>query len=484
MADVAQTGKKVAYKDIREYLALLESKGLLHRIKKEVDLKWEIGAISARSLARGGPALLFENVKGYPGLPLVANLICTTEQVALAFGTEPREDSIHRAVVDGMNNRIASVEVSSEQAPCQEVVVEGDDVDIFAIPTPWWHELDGGQYLGTTAGCVTRDPITGILNMGTYRVMIKDKNTLTMAGGIRRGRDPSAGLGGGDHIMVNEKDGMPTPIAVVMGMDPLLTLASGSPVRLGAGRLEGSMEYEAAGGWRGAPTELVKCKTSDLLIPAWAEFVVEGEALPRQRAPEGPHGESTGFYGEQANAFVIKIKAITHRKNPVTYGLICQRVEDYPRQLLRSASMQYRLIAKTGMANIKAVYFPEVGRFGMLIVAADITRADEPRRIMEAIWNTEPWRWIVIVDEDCDVRDWNEVMWRVVSAAQPERDCVMGRVLSAQKPEGEKDFVPPNRGIGIDATMRFKPEKFPAVNKVSKRLMDEIAGKWREYGLS
>lgn len=483
MANVTQSGRKVAHKDMREYLDLLESKGLLKRIKEEVDLKWEIGAITARSLERGGPALMFENIKGYAGFPLVSNLISTTEQLALAFGTEPDEEQIHKRVVDGMDNRIASVEVPSDEAPCKEVVINGDDIDIFVIPTPWWHELDGGQYLGTTAGCVTRDPITGILNMGSYRTMIKDKGTLSMAGGVRV-RESSSGPGGGDHILDNEKQGKPTPIAIVMGMDPLLTLSSGSPVRPSAGGMEGSMEYEAAGGWRGAPTELVKCETSDLLVPARAEFVIEGEVLPNERTTEGPHGESTGFYGENHNAFVIKIKTITHRKNPVTYGLICQRVEDYPRQLLRSGSMQSRLIDRTGMTNIKEVYFPEVGRHGMLIVAAAIEDKDEPRRIMEAIWDTEAWRWLIIVDDDCNVRDWDEVMWRVVSVVQPERDTIMGRVFPPQeRSRGEVDFDPPGRGIGIDATMRFKPEEFPPVNKVHKELMDRVAGNWAKYGL-
>ena len=115
------------------------------------------------------------------------------------------------------------------------------------------------------------------------------------------------------------------------------------------------MEYEVAGGWRGAPTELVKCKTSDLLVPARSELVVEGEVLANERMPEGPHGESTGFYGENRKAFVIRIKAITHRSNPVTYGLICQRVEDYPRQLLRSGSMQHRLVDQSGKLGLGLV---------------------------------------------------------------------------------------------------------------------------------
>ncbi len=478
---MASSKAGVQYKDLREYLKLLESAGLLHRIKAEVDLHDEIGAITARSLERGGPALFFENIKGYPGKPLVSNIISSTKQLAITFNTEADEEMIHQRVVDGMNQRIASVVGST--GPCKEVIVKGDDIDIYMIPTPHWHEYDGGQYLGTTAGIVTRDPVTGFLNMGSYRAMIKDKQTLSMAGGLR-GRDSNTGPGGGDHILDYEKEGYAAPIAIVMGMDPLLTLASGSPVRPSADGVEGSMEYEAAAGWRGAPTEVVRCETSDLLVPAHAEMIIEGEVIPHARTEEGPHGESTGFYGENKSAFVIKIKCITHRRNPITYGLICQRVEDYPRQLLRSGSIQARVIQKSQMTNIKEVYFPEVGRHGMLIVSAEIRDKEDPKRIMEAIWDTEAWRWVIVVDEDCNVRDWEEVMWRVVSAVEPEKDVIMGKVFPPTRRSGaEVDFDPPSRGMGIDATMKFKETKFPPVNKVRVELMDKAAARWKEFGL-
>ena len=332
--------QRVPYTDMRDFIRLLDEKGLVHHVTAEVDPVLEIGAITARSLERQGPAIIFDNVKGYPDKPMVVNLLSTIEQVALAFGTEPDEAKIQERVVGGMDHRLPSVQVDS--GPCKEVIVSGDDIDLDFIPTPLWHEHDGGQYLATTAGVVTRDPVTGILNIGLYRAMIKDKQTLSLSGGIR-GRESSTGPGGGDHILSNEAEGRPTPIAIVMGTDPLVTLSAGSPVRPNSGELEGSMEYEAAGGWRGEATKLVKCETSDLLVPADAEVVVEGEVLPYERTEEGPHGESTGFYGQNKAAFVIKVKAITHRKDPLTYGLICQRVEDYPRQLLRSGSMQSRL---------------------------------------------------------------------------------------------------------------------------------------------
>src|SRR5437870_10000486 len=464
------------YEDMRSYMAALEERGLLKHVTVEVDLKHEIGAIAARSLEQEGPALVFENIKGYSGMPLVVNLVSNNQQLGVAFGTEPDEAKIYEKLVFGMRNRIPSR--IRQTGPVKEEVHKGDEVDLFKFPTPWWHEHDGGQYIATTAGLITRDPDTGNLNMGSYRCMIKDKTTLSWAGGLRGRNNPS----GGDHILMNEEQGKPTPIAIVLGMDPYLSLATGSPVPPDE---EGQTEYEAAGAWRGAATELVKCETNDLLVPANAEIVLEGEAIPNARTEEGPHGESTGFYGENKQAFVIKINCVTHRRNPVSYGLICQLIEDYPRQLFRSGSFLTRLVKATGMDNIREAYFPEVGRMGMMIVSAAIRDKDDPKRIMDAVWALDRWRWVIVVDDDCDVRNWNDVMWRVVSAADPDR----GRVIEGKQHEAresrtdEADYDPPRRGMGIDATMRFKDTKFPRVNKVSRELMNRVAARWPELGL-
>ena len=185
--------ERVPYTDMRDFIRLLDEKGLVHHVTAEVDPVFELGAITARSLERQGPAIIFDNVKGYPDKPMVVNLLSTIEQVALAYGTESDEAKIHERVVDGMNHRLPSVEVDS--GPCKDVIVSGDAVDLDFIPTPVWHEHDGGQYLATTAGVVTRDPITGILNIGLYRAMIKDKQTLSLSGGVR-GRESSTGPGG------------------------------------------------------------------------------------------------------------------------------------------------------------------------------------------------------------------------------------------------------------------------------------------------
>lgn len=464
------------YEDMRSYLDALEVAGLLKHITAEVDLEHELGAIAARSLEQGGPALVFDNVKGYAGKPLVVNLVSNNKQLGVAFGVEPDEAKIYEKLVFGMRNRIPSR--IRQTGPVKEEVYHGDEVDLYKFPTPWWHEHDGGQYIATTAGLVTRDPDTGNLNVGSYRAMIKDRNTVSWAGGTRGPNSNS----GGDHILTNEARGKRTPVAIVLGMDPYLSLATGSPVPPDE---EGQTEYEAAGAWRGKATELVKCETNDLLVPADAEIVLEGEAIPNERTEEGPHGESTGFYGENKQAFVIKINCVTHRHDPVSYGLICQLIEDYPRQLFRSGSFLTRLTKATGMDNIREAYFPEVGRMGMMIVSAAIRDKDDPKRIMDAVWELDRWRWVIVVDEDCDVRNWNDVMWRVVSAADPDR----GEVISGKQHElresrtDEADYDPPRRGMGIDATMRFKDTKFPPVNKVSRDLMSRVAARWNELGL-
>jgi 4-hydroxy-3-polyprenylbenzoate decarboxylase len=167
--------------------------------------------------------------------------------------------------------------------------------------------------------------------------------------------------------------------------------------------------------------------------------------------------------------------------------LICLRVEDYPRQLLRSGSIQARVIQKTGLTNIREVFFPEVGRMGMLIVSATIRDADDPKRIMDGIWNDtgEPWRWIIVVDEDCNVRDWDEVMWRVCAASDPAKHVIAGKKHQLPKRKTvDVDFDPPANGIGIDASFKFKGVDYPPVNKVSAGIMSKVASRWKELGLS
>ena len=494
MSENSNLGKQaIKYRDLRGYLQLLESSGLLKRIKTEVDLKHEIGAICVRSLKMRGPGLLFENIKGYENMPLASNILSTTEQLAVAFGTETDEQRLYEIIQAGKADPVAPQVV--EGGPCQEEVHLGDEVDVYEFPTPWWHELDGGQYIGTTAGVITQDPETGHINMGMYRVMIKDKNTLALniRGPHEVGEDPNKrGYGSHTQILKYESQGKSAPVALAIGMDPLLEYVAAQSVNSAGVR---HAEYGVAGAWRGSPTELVKCRTNDLLVPAWSEIVLEGEAQLNERTNEGPHGESQGFYGWNNQAFVMKVRCITHRKNPISYGLICRPHEDYPKFMLSAG-----LRARIKEPSIKEVYVPEVGGGGMglmAIVSATVRSQEDVDRVIEAIHSVKresyiarkP-RWLIIVDDDCDVRDWEDVMWRVAMGVMPDLNIKIGPRTDDIFHEPLADiFDNKSSSVVVDATFRSKQGKvkgregFPSVNKISRELMSKIQARWKEYGL-
>ena len=483
---------RVPYDDLRGYMQLLEEHGMLKRITAEVDSSnGELGAICYRDLVKDGPGLLFENIKGYEGMPLAANIMYREDQLALALNGDANWESLRDIIQEGMNERMPAKEVPT--GPVKDVVILGEDVDVDMFPTPLWHEEDGGRYIGTTAGFVTKDPKTGIHNVGQYRSMIIDKNTTTVEimGDWDVGATPPQGSnygGTGDrngatHILENEAQGLSTPCAIVLGMDPLLTLSAGTAIPADE---RGLAEYDAAGAWAGRPVDLVKCETSDLLVPANAEIVLEGEVVPGERVNDGPHGESTGFYNQHPSTFKVRITAITHRKNPISFGLTCGRIEDYPRPLMRSNTLLKVLIEKSGMTNLKEVFFPDAGRSGFLIIRAKITSPEQPKQIIDAAYEHMRYRWVIVVDEDCDVRDWNDVLWRIVSSVIPDRDMFRGREYKFATPHpGSVEFVPPTYGMGFDATFGFKEYEHPrpGVAQPSMGMMQHVAGRWRELGL-
>jgi 4-hydroxy-3-polyprenylbenzoate decarboxylase len=304
--------------------------------------------------------------------------------------------------------------------------------------------------------------------------MIIDRNTLTMTPGANRAK----------HIGAWHARNEPAPIVLALGMDPLLTLASGTTVPADQ---HGYMEFEAAGAWRGYPTELVKAETCDLLVPAHAEYVVEGEIDPVVRISEGPHGESTGFYGGHGQAYQIRVTCVTHRKQPISYGLICRAFEDYPRWLFRSSSFLYELKEKTGLDSVKEVYFPDfVGwGWGFGIVRAKVGTPAEAKRIIEAAWELQPQRWMIVVDEDCDVLDMNEVLWRIICCVEPERDVYKGPITPFDLADGTQlDKPVVTQPMGFDATFRSKGLQFAPMNKPSPELRARVDSRWRELGLS
>ena len=303
----------MGFLDMRQWMAQLEQHGELRRIKAEVDWDREIGAITRRMLEKKGPALLFENIKGYASgrcTKLFASSLGSRSRLALALGF-PR-DATNRELVQYVmqKNRETIAPVMVDTGPVKDVIVRGKDIDQTEFPVPKWHYLEGGRYIHTFTSIVTKDPDTGVMNVGLYRGMIGQKDTspfLLIKGGQHWGA----------HFVKWAARGQPMPVACVIGWDPIMSFLSGSPLPSGV------CEYDVMGGYRGEPAQLVRCETVDLAVPASAEIVIEGTISddPSTYEQEGPFGEFTGYVSDLPTPRPsMKISCITHRRDPIFYG--------------------------------------------------------------------------------------------------------------------------------------------------------------------
>lgn len=276
------------FRDLREFMDLLEKKELLVRIKTEVDPEWEINGICRKLQDDNGPAVLFEKVKAYPFCPLLANLFSRLDMHLLAL--ETTEEKLYDTWLKGIEEPINPKMVSS--GPCKDNVVTDDKVDITKFPVPLWHKHDGGRYIFTLALINTKDPDTRRVNAGIYRGMILTKNTTTLyIAPFQHGYI--------DYLKYKAKN-EPMPVAAVIGYDPVLEI-----VGTGKYNYEDS-EYAIAGGYRGEPVEMVKCESIDMEVPATAEIVLEGEVPPNETVKCGPFGEYLGYYERSARLSILK----------------------------------------------------------------------------------------------------------------------------------------------------------------------------------
>ena len=302
------------FRDTRDFIEALRAAGDLHEIEKEVDWDLELGAISRLACEKDGPAVWFKRIADYAdGWTAFANPMATWRRVAIAFGI-PAESSL-KGIYAEYENREGKLipPVVVESGLCKEIVKRGTDVDLFDLPAPMLHDGDGGRYLGTWDLAVSRDPETNWVNWGMYRFMVYDSQHLT---GFPR---PTSHLGKvfQDHYVSKNK---PMPMALVIGADPISHFAASATYHIGG------EEAALAGGLRGAPVELVRCETTDLLVPASSEIVVECEVLPNCVGLEGPYGEYPGYRtGEMGNGILCRVKAITHRKNPKIGRASCRK---------------------------------------------------------------------------------------------------------------------------------------------------------------
>ena len=305
------------YKDFREWVNTLEAKGRLHKIRKEVDWSLELGAVIRRTWDTYGdaaPSLMFENIKDYhtpsPNKFFVTSGSWST--IALTLGM-PLVGDYPRGLVQEYRRRAKSPikPVMVDSGPCKENITRADDVDLLKFPVPFWHERDGGRYIGTATSVITKDPETGWLNVGCYRMMVhgdrKSLGTPLFPGGQHWGL----------HYLKYIQRNEPMPVVIAMGNDPVLTGASMSthPVQVS--------EFDVAGGLRGQPLELTKAETVDLPVPASSEIVIEGTIDPKQRKVEGPFGEFSGFYGDEPGERpIVNVSCVTHRDDPILEGVL------------------------------------------------------------------------------------------------------------------------------------------------------------------
>ncbi|MBS0423087.1 MAG: 4-hydroxy-3-polyprenylbenzoate decarboxylase [Proteobacteria bacterium] len=457
------------YKDLRDFLAQLEALGELKRIQTEVDPKLEMTEICDRILKKQGPAILFEHPKGHT-MPVLGNLFGTPKRVALGMGQESvealrevgkllaylKEPDPPKGLKDAWDKlpvlkqvlNMAPKELSS--APCQEIVWEGNDADLSRIPvqTCWPGDVAPLITWGLT---VTRGPNKTRQNLGIYRQQVIAPNKVIMRWLAHRG----GALDFREFSLQNP--GKPYPLAVALGADPATILGAVTPVP------DSLSEYQFAGLLRGAKTEVVKCIGNDLQVPASAEIVLEGAIHPGETALEGPYGDHTGYYNEQETFPVFTIDRITMRRNPIYHSTYTGKPPDEPAILGVALNEVFVPLLQKQFPEITDFYLPPEGcSYRMAVVSMKKQYAGHSKRVMFGIWSFLRQfmytKFIIVTDDDIDVRDWKEVIWAITTRVDPVRDTL----LVENTPIDYLDFASPVSGLGgkmgLDATNKFPGE--------------------------
>jgi len=457
------------YNDLRDFITLLEQRGELKRISIEVDPHLEMTEICDRTLRAGGPALLFENPKG-SDIPVLGNLFGTPERVALGMGeesvTELREIGKLLAMLKepdppkGMKDAWDKLPIFKQvlnmapkvvnSANCQQVVIEGDDVDLTKLPVQTCWPGDAGPLISWGL-VITKGPHKDRQNIGIYRQQVIGKNRVIMRWLAHRG-------GALDFAEWQKAHpGEAFPITVALGADPATILAAVTPVP------DSLSEYAFAGLLRGRKTELVKCIGSDLQVPASAEFVLEGHIHPDDMANEGPFGDHTGYYNEVERFPVFTIDRITHRKDPIYHSTYTGRPPDEPAILGVALNEVFVPILQKQFPEIVDFYLPPEGcSYRMACVSMKKQYAGHAKRVMFGVWSFLRQfmytKFIIVTDDDVNVRDWNDVIWAMTTRMDPGRDTT----IVDNTPIDYLDFASPVSGLGskmgFDATNKWPGE--------------------------
>ncbi len=451
------------YSDLRDFIANLEQRGELKRIRVEVDPVLEMTEICDRVLRAGGPALLFENPKG-SSIPVLANLFGTPKRVALGMGEESvdalREVGRLLAFLkepeppSGMKDAWQKMPIFKQvlnmapkvikSAACQAQVIEKADIDLSQYPIQLCWPEDAAPLI-TWGLVVTKGPHKSRQNMGIYRQQVIGKNRVIMRWLSHRG-------GALDFKEWQQTHpGEPFPVSVVLGCDPATILAAVTPIP------DSLSEYAFAGLLRGSKTELVKCVSNDLQVPASAEIILEGFIYPDDMADEGPYGDHTGYYNEVDSFPVFTIERITQRQDPIYHSTYTGRPPDEPAVLGVALNEVFVPILQKQFPEISDFYLPPEGcSYRMAIVSMKKQYPGHAKRVMMGVWSFLRQfmytKFVIVVDDDVDVRDWQDVIWAITTRMDPIRDTT----LVDNTPIDYLDFASPVSGLGskmgLDAT--------------------------------
>ncbi|WP_139559266.1 4-hydroxy-3-polyprenylbenzoate decarboxylase [Methylotetracoccus oryzae] len=457
------------YRDLREFISQLEEQGELRRIGIEVDPYLEITEICDRTLRRAGPALLFERCRG-SDVPLLGNLFGTPQRVALGMGEssvealrevgkllaflkEPDPPKGVRDMFDKLPlfRQVLNMPVKElRNAPCQELILSGSDIDLGRYPVQTCWPGDVGPLI-TWALVITRGPHKERQNLGIYRLQVLERNKVIMRWLAHRGgaldfRDWQAA-----------HPGQPFPIAVALGADPATILGAVTPVP------DTLSEYAFAGLLRGSKTEVAKAQLSELRVPASAEIVLEGFLYPDDNAPEGPFGDHTGYYNEVESFPVFTIERITQRQAPIYHSTYTGRPPDEPAILGVALNEVFVPILQKQFPEIVDFYLPPEGcSYRLAVVSMKKQYPGHAKRVMFGVWSFLRQfmytKFVIVVDDDVDVREWKDVVWAITTRMDPARDLT----LIEHTPIDYLDFASPVSGLGskagFDATNKWPGE--------------------------
>ncbi|KPK29600.1 MAG: 3-octaprenyl-4-hydroxybenzoate carboxy-lyase [Betaproteobacteria bacterium SG8_40] len=486
------------YRDLREFLNALEKQNDLRRVTAPVSPVLEMTEICDRVLRQGGPAVVFENTIGHD-MPVLANLFGTPRRVAQAMGRAStdelrevgkllaflKEPEPPQGVRDAFGKLPLLKQALWDMAPkevsgpaCQEIVVEGNHVDLGRLPIQTCWPGDAGPLI-TWGLTVTRGPRKKRQNLGIYRQQVVGRNKVIMRWLAHRG----GALDFRDHCEANPEQ--PFPVAVALGADPATILGAVTPVP------DALSEYQFAGLLRGSRTELAKCAGSDLRVPAFAEIVLEGVIHPGETAVEGPFGDHTGYYNEEDTFPVFTIDRMTMRRNPIYHSTYTGKPPDEPSVLGVALNEVFVPLLQKQFPEIVDFYLPPEGcSYRVAVVSMRKQYPGHPKRVMFGIWSFLRQfmytKFIIVVDEDVDARDWKEVIWAVSTRTDAARDLL----VVENTPIDYLDFASPVSGLGskmaIDATNKWPGETSRQWGKpivMDAGVKARVDAMWGELGL-